>query len=590
MPIIHGIRLLFATKTRFRRIFASYLLNRSENAVGRIHSLQQFRPKNFYRPFKKKIGRSKKSDDQKKDKDPKVYMRNTIDSISKILRLSTWDSAQEQLQQLQIKWDSYTINQVLKTHPPMEKAWLFFNWASRLEGFKHDQFTYTTMLDIFGEAGRISSMKYVFEKMQEKGLRIDAVTYTSLLNWLSKDGDVVGAINMWEEMKANGCDPTVVSYTAFMKVLFDNNRPKEAAKVYKEMLEMGCSPNCHTYTVLIEYLAGAGKFKAALEILSKMQAAGVQPDKATCNILVQKCSRAGEISAMTHTLMYMKENSLVLRHPIYLEALQALKDAGESNDLLREVNPHLASEGFNEEASTIEAITSNSHFSTDRGIVLSLLARGNFVAIDHLLNETVYNNAHLNSELISTIIRENCAIGRPSGAFMAFKYSINMGMKLERTAYVNLIGLLVRTNSLTNLLEIVNGMVELGITPGTYLISLLIYKLGCAGMADSSAKIFYSMPGEQNTATYTALMDAYLRSGDVDKGLNLYTSMESKGIHASSGTYKVLTVGLEEAGRIQEADFYRKKRKSLRSNGHYRDIVSTDERLCNFLFDRSQAT
>lgn len=252
MPITHGIRLLFATNTRIRCICASNLLNPSNNAVGRIHSLKQFKPKKFYRPFKKNTARSK-------DKDPKVYMRNTIDSIVRILRFSTWDSAQEQLQKLQIKWDSFTINQVLKTHPPMEKAWLFFNWASRLGGFKHDQFTYTTMLDIFGEAGRISSMKYVFEQMKEKGLRIDVVTYTSLLNWISKDGDVEGAIEMWEEMKEKGCNPTVVSYTAFMKVLFDSNRPKEAAKVYKEMLEMGCSPNCHTYTVLIEYLAGAGE-------------------------------------------------------------------------------------------------------------------------------------------------------------------------------------------------------------------------------------------------------------------------------------------------------------------------------------------
>lgn len=321
-----------------------------------------------------------------------------------------------------------------------------------------------------------------------------------------------------------------------------------------------------------------------------MQETGVQPDKATCNILVQKCSRAGEMSAMTQTLMYMKENSLVLRRPIYLEALQALKIAGESNDLLREVNPHLASEGVDEEASTVVVINSNSHFYTDRGIVLIFLARGNFVAVDHLLTETIYKNTRLNSELISAIILANCAICRPSGALMAFKYSINMGMKLESTVYITLIGLLVRTNSFAHLLEIVNGMVELGVTPGTYVNALLIYKLGYAGMADSSAKIFYSMPDEQNSATYTALIDAYLRSGEVDKGLNLYRSMESKGIHASSGTYKVLIVGLEEVGRIQEADFYRKKLKSQRSNGPYRDIVSTDERLCNFLFNRSQAT
>lgn len=186
-------------------------------------------------------------------------MRETLGTIYKILRYSTWDSAQDQLQELPIRWDSYTVNQVLKTHPPMEKAWLFFNWAAQLKGFKHDQFTYTTMIDIFGEAGRISSMNFVFKQMQEREIKIDAVTYTSLMHWISGSGDVDGALEVWEEMKAIGCNPTVVSYTAYMKILFDNNRAEEAIDAYKEMLQSGCSPNCYTYTVLIEYLIGSGK-------------------------------------------------------------------------------------------------------------------------------------------------------------------------------------------------------------------------------------------------------------------------------------------------------------------------------------------
>ncbi|KAM1460194.1 hypothetical protein ACFX2I_037045 [Malus domestica] len=72
-------------------------------------------------------------------------------------------------------------------------------------GFKHDQFTYTTMLDIFGEAGRVSSMTHVFKQMQEKGIKIDDITYTSLMHWLSNAGDVDGAVHIWEEMRAQGC-------------------------------------------------------------------------------------------------------------------------------------------------------------------------------------------------------------------------------------------------------------------------------------------------------------------------------------------------------------------------------------------------
>lgn len=229
----------------------------SKNAANFVPSLGQHErhtPVRRINPKKKPSKLVKKG-----DVEPKVYMRDTISRISNLLRYSTWDSAQEQLEKLAIKWDSYTVNQVLKTHPPMEKTWLFFNWASKSKGFKHDQFTYTTMLDVFGEARRIESMKYVFQQMQEKGTKVDAITYTSLLHWLSNDGDVDGAINLWKEMKGKGCHPTVVSYTAYMKILFDHNRVKEATEVYEEMLQSGCKPNCHTYTVLMEHLANSGK-------------------------------------------------------------------------------------------------------------------------------------------------------------------------------------------------------------------------------------------------------------------------------------------------------------------------------------------
>lgn len=231
-----------------------------KSSIRALHSLHQFRQK---KPVQRTSQKFRKPT-EKENVDHKIYMRDTIGNISKILRYLTWDSAQEQLEKLSIRWDSYTVNQVLKSHPPMEKAWLFFNWASRLKGFKHDQFTYTTMLDIFGEARRIESMNYVFQQMQEKGIKTDAVTYTSLMHWFSNDGDIERAVRVWKEMKAKGCCLTVVSYTAYMKILFDNKRVKEAADVYKEMLQSGCAPNCYTYTVLMEHLTGSGECESTL--------------------------------------------------------------------------------------------------------------------------------------------------------------------------------------------------------------------------------------------------------------------------------------------------------------------------------------
>ncbi|CAL9760272.1 unnamed protein product, partial [Musa acuminata subsp. burmannicoides] len=531
------------------------------------------------------------------------YMRAAIHKISTTLRYSTWDTAATELRALPLRWDSFTVNRILKTHPPMEKAWLFFHWAARLPGFKHDRFTYTTMLDIFGEAGRIPSMWRVFREMEDKGVTPDAATYTSVMHWLSAAGDLEGAVRAWEEMKERGCGPTLVSYTAYMKILFDHGRPKEAAGVYTEMLEVGLSPNCHTYTVLMEYLAGAGeertesifwsfldgldvgalriywsststlvtkkkntynvafqyfmclllgKFKAALEIMSEMQEAGIEPDKAACNILIQKCSKARETSAMRQVLLYMKEHSIVLRRTVFMEALEALKLVNGSDHLLREVNPHLSSDGI-EDNSHFEPIFSDTSSFIDRAIIINLIAMQNFIAVEHMLSGMINRHIELDPELISMVIQLSCANYKPSCVLMAFRYSLQVGKELDRSAYISLLGFFMRENALEMVLEIVHEMTKAGVSFGTYLVYLLIYRLGRAGIHTYAESIFYSLPMDQNVVTCTALTDALFQAGEVEKGLELYAKMR-KDFSLSSGMYEVLILGLERSGRTDDAE------------------------------------
>ncbi|XP_065876200.1 pentatricopeptide repeat-containing protein At2g01390 [Euphorbia lathyris] len=556
-----------------------YPLRYLKNFTKCIHSLHQSKPPNSVKQFTGNSRKPAKSRTKKHAEDPKVYMRNTISNIYRILKYSTWDTAKEQLTELRIKWDSYTVNQVLKSHPPMEKAWLFFNWASSVKGFKHDQFTYTTMLDIFGEAGRIESMKFVFKQMQEKGVKIDSVTYTSFMHWVSSSGDVDEAVKIWGEMKENGCYPTVVSYTAFMKILFDNKRVKEASDAYKEMLESGISPNCRTYTVLMEYLVAAGKCQEALEIFSKMQEAGVQPDKPLCNILIARCCETGETDTMLQILQYMRTNYLTLRYPIFLQALKTLRIAGVNDTLLFQANPHCATDAIE----TTDHSISGEFF--DRGLLLILLKKQNLVWVDRFLAELMNKNMFMDSWIVSTIIVENCNRCRTDSALLGFEYSMRMGIDLERTAYVSFIGILIRSNNFVKIVEIVKEMITAGYSLGLYLGALLIYRLGCARRPTCASKIFNFLHDEEKcSATYTAMISVYFSAGSPEKAVKIYRTMKNKGINPCLGTYDVLISGFERRGRLSETDVYRKEKKSLIAHGYCSDSVSEEEKMCDLLF------
>ncbi|GAB2282518.1 hypothetical protein Dimus_017059 [Dionaea muscipula] len=562
-----------------------FVLCYGKTAIRYVHSPHQFRVRKPFSPsYRFRKGCVKLS--EKENAGPKVYMREIIGKISNLLRFSSWDSAKEQLEGLSVKWDSFTINQVLKTHPPMEKAWLFFNWASRLKGFKHDQFTYTTMLDIFGEARRISSMKYVFEQMQEKGIKVDAITYTSMFHWLSNDGDFDGAVRMWEEMKAKGCYPTVVSYTAYMKILFDHKRVKEAIEVYKELLQSGCSPNCHTYTVLMEHLVDSGKFEAALGIFSRMQESGVQPDKATCNILVEKCSKAGASSAVIQVLSYMKENRLVLRHPVYLQAHEALKKAGVSDLLLLQVNPHISIQDTSA-SDIIESVDAaqDPNCVMDSGLLLIFLRKRNFLAVDCLLTGLTNENVKVEPWLISTVIVESCANDKAISALLAFDYGVKTSIDIGTDAFLALIGSLIRRFKFPEAVKVVEEMAQTGNFLEADSASLLIYRLGCSQQLDFAEKTFDILPDELKTCvTFTAFIAACFSAGNPDRGIEAYETMRRVGIQTATATYDVLIYGLEKIGRLDEAKFYLKEKKSWLRGSQSSEIAATEQRLCNLLF------
>uniref|UniRef100_A0A0D9XIU9 Pentacotripeptide-repeat region of PRORP domain-containing protein n=1 Tax=Leersia perrieri TaxID=77586 RepID=A0A0D9XIU9_9ORYZ len=537
---------------------------------------------------------------------PPIYTRDVVHRVNSILRSHPWSEARPLLLSVPgLSWDSHTVARVLKTHPPLHKAFLFFRLAPIAAGagadggggFRHDRFTYTSMIHLLGEAGRMEAMLRLLAEMLRAGVDPDAATFTTVMHWMARSGDVDGAMRVWEEMRAGrggrrrGCRPTLVSYTACVKILFDAGRAEEARRVFEEMLAEGLRPSCKTYTVLIEHLANVGevfdqmpddwKFEAAMEIMGEMQEAGVEPDKALCNILVQKCSRAGETLVMTRILQYMKENFIVLRRPIFLEALEAIKDSGESDNLLREVNPHLAFEGIECDAAFMDI-----GYITVRSIILYLLAARNWSAIEQMIKEMTPKNIKVESHILSDIVQASCANCRPSCGLAVLRYSLRIGNELERSAYGSLLGHYIRNGSYDTVFGIVEILINSGCNLGTYLASTLIMKLASAGHSSLAVRIFGLLTTDQNVVTYTALMCAYFQAGKADKALQLFSQMNNSGISACSGTYQVLIHGLQMAGRKQDSEHYQRERMEMQWHLQYHNERSPEDSLCNHLFCR----
>ncbi|AQK93623.1 Pentatricopeptide repeat-containing protein [Zea mays] len=95
-----------------------------------------------------------------------TYTRDVSHRATAILRDHPCSAARPLLPSIPgLARDSHTVARMLKTHPPLQKAFIFFLLAvTASRTFRHDRFTYTSMIQL-GEAGRVPAMLGLLAEM-----------------------------------------------------------------------------------------------------------------------------------------------------------------------------------------------------------------------------------------------------------------------------------------------------------------------------------------------------------------------------------------------------------------------------------------
>nr|CAD1837774.1 unnamed protein product [Ananas comosus var. bracteatus] len=316
----------------------------------------------------------------------------------------------------------------------------------------------------------------------------------------------------------------------------------------------GIAPDAAAFTSMMHWLAKAGDLDGAVRAWGEMRrrrGAECRP-RPTCHtytVLMEYLAGAGKFEAALQIMDEMQEAGIQPDKAACNILVQKCSKAGETsamNQVLQYMKEH-------------------------------------FIVLRRIDNDIDINNSNSYS-IIDRLTQDSCTNNRPSCALAVFQYCLRMRKELAASAYACLLGFFVRNSSFHTVLEIVEEMSKAGHNLGVYLTSVLIYKLGCAGLSSYAERVFNSFLMEHNVVTYTALMDAYFRAGKVDKGVELYSRMKSQGISLSSGSYVVLINGLEKAGRIHDAEICRKEKRRLEWKDRSQEEIVPDEILCNCLF------
>lgn len=300
------------------------------------------------------------------------------------------------------------VNEALTAQSDPDLALDIFRWTAQQRGYKHDQLTYLTMIEIAvtGKRYRVAETlveevvagacppslplynsmikfccgrKFLFNRafdIYKKMLKCDdptvkpsLETFTLLLNSLLRKFNRLNVCYVYlhavrsltKQMKASGVIPDTFALNMIIKAYSKCLEVDEAIRVFREMGLYGCEPNAYTYSYITKGLCEKGRVTQGLNFFKEMREKGFVPKGSTYVILICSLALERRFEDAIEIVFDMLDNSMSPDFLTYKTLLEELCRDGRGNDafeLLQEMRKKDTS--MNEK--TYSALTNVLHF------------------------------------------------------------------------------------------------------------------------------------------------------------------------------------------------------------------------------------
>lgn len=556
------------------------------------------------------------------------------------------EDVKAKLEGLNVRLSSAAVVDVVKKLQ-VNPAWEFFTWARGHNGFKHDKQTYSAMIKRLESKRNSDFLKQLFEDMKADDCEVNAGTYTSLMRVYGKAGKIDEALEFWTRLKETGLKLDTAAYNCIIGLLLHAKQHQRALQCYKEMLQSHCAPDAQTYHYLVESLVQAGKLESAFTIIKKMPRLGVRPFQPTYDLLAKASLKANDLDTAIGSILHMKVTHRDPNRITMKKVRRACEKAGRSTDILAQYwEPYFAysnePSGGDTSASgkSDEGTTTGSEFEdtdedleVDKNTLASMLTPWNestalalkqmdfqwtthiasylmkdledvdvafgffewlrsvpgfkhdeltyikmitillsarrFPIIDCLLNDMHEQGLEVPCWVFNQIVECYSSCRDAVGALKVLDKMEQMGTQPDGAVYTGVIDILMRDGMYQKAMEVYGQMLEAGHEPNNFTYSVLINGLGFAGKAEAAHKLLGIMLKhgyKPNVITYTALLGGYEKLGKLSNVIEVYKEMQENGIEPTPITYRVLSQAFYRAGKTEEGKSFEEKLQDLISS------------------------
>lgn len=504
---------------------------------------------------------------------------------------------------------------VVKYQKDPLRALQMFNSAKTEDGFKHNLFTYATIIEKLGFHGKFKEMESILAEMR---LNIDNSlmegVYIGAMRNYGKKQKIQEAVDVFERMEFFDCEPSVQSYNAIMNILVEYGYFDQAHKVYMRMKNKGILPDVYTFTIRIKSFCKTGRPYAALRLLinvpsrgcdlnavayctviggfyeennkseaynlfNKMLSLGLFPCITTYNKLIYPLCRKGDVQESEKLLNKVLKRGVypnLFTFNIFIWGLCNKGMVNEAASLLDRVKK----DGFAPDLVTyntlIYGLCKNSKvvladfysrkmvneggFEPDaftyNTIVNGYCKMGMVQNAENFLKSATFKGFVPDQYTYCSLINGFCQDGDIDRAMEIFNDASQKGLKADIVLYNSLVKGLSQKGLVLQALNLIHEMTKDGCTPDIWTYNLIINGLCKMGYVDDANNLMNDailIGYLPDIFTFNTLIDGYCKKLKLDTAIEVVDRMSSHGVNPDVVTYNSLLNGLCKASKYNEA-------------------------------------
>ncbi|XP_061949903.1 pentatricopeptide repeat-containing protein At3g18110, chloroplastic-like [Populus nigra] len=379
---------------------------------------------------------------------------------------------------------------------------------------------YVNVIEAYGRLKLWQKAESVAGNLRQRCITVDRKVWNALIEAYAASGCYERARAIFNTMMRDGPSPTVDSINGLLQALIVDGRLDELYVVVQELQDMGFKISKSSILLMLDAFARAGNIFEVKKIYHGMKAAGYFPTMHLYRVMARLLSRGKQVRDVEAMLSEMEEAGFKPDLSIWNSVLKmyvAIEDFRKTTQVYQRIKED-GLEPDEDTYNTLIVMYCRDH-RPEEG--LSLMHEMRVAGLEPKLD--TYKS------LVASFGKQQLV----EQAEELFEELQSKGCKLDRSFYHTMMKIYRNSGSHSKAERLFSMMKDAGVEPTIATMHLLMVSYGSSGQPQEAEKVLSNLKetgSNLSTLPYSSVIDAYLRNGDYNIGIQKLIQMKKEGL------------------------------------------------------------